>query len=412
MLASGCRLSTVKLSREFPLIGPLPECSAEVQRTMPTATHTNAENGAVAMGIRKSAASSRNSDRNGLDTLVAGVKSGCRNDGPMTSNESWLAALRAHTRTLLDGTAWPGAQRDAAIGLFDQLCEQIELDDDAPATVDVVESLLPAGKAISPQDAARCVRDVARTSKFLRGVVAAITEARRRFGERTVRVLYAGTGPFAPLVLPIAHKWRPDEVRYTLVDVHARSVDAVRHLASRMAVLDRIDDFVCADACTYRCDTDEPPHVLICETMQAALAKEPQVSITRNLASQLAQGGVIVPERIALHLTLLKPSKEMTLAGESMARERIELGRVLTVDHRGDRSASAVWPAVVPEGMETFLRTHIQVFADICLGDYESGLTMPMSFAIEPTPAPGQTIEFEYLVQPPGPRLSYRLIPV
>jgi predicted RNA methylase len=47
-------------------------------------------------------------------------------------------------------------------------------------------------------------------------------------------------------------------------------------------------DFVVGDATSYR--HPRPLDLLIVEAMQAALSKEPQVAIVRNLAPQLASG--------------------------------------------------------------------------------------------------------------------------
>jgi hypothetical protein len=320
-----------------------------------------------------------------------------RNDG------RWRETARWHASVLLDPDADFGSQREAAMALFSLLSASIGLDDENPGADDVRESPLLAGVAIAPRDAARCVQDFARTRKFLCGMRAAITAARRRFANQTVRVLYAGCGPFAILALPIAHEWAPGEVCFTLLDYHARSLDAARHLACRLGVLDRISAFVQVDASRYRCPQEALPHVLVTETMQRALEKEPQVAVTRHLAPQLMPGGILVPERIELHATLMDRNKEFAFDSDTLARERIELGCVMTLDTDGDRCANAVWPDAVPERMEPFIRTQIRISGDISLGDYESGLTIPAHLPLDRRPQPGQQLRFDYRLEPrPG----------
>lgn len=311
--------------------------------------------------------------------------------------------VRADACTLMDPRASPAAQRESALALHKVLSEHIGLDDSAPTPDDYQESHLPSGKAISPQDAARCLPDYVRTGRFLRGVVDAVSAARSTFPDETVRVLYAGCGPFAILVLPIAHQWTSDEVRFTLVDYHPRSLNAARQVADFLGVLDRIDSFVQADAATYRCPSDALPHVLITETMQRALEKEPQVSITTNLTQQLRAGGLIVPEQIELHLTLMNPDKEFGFDLTKLERERRELGCVMLLNQTGNYCYDITWPDFPMAKLLPFIRTYIRVFGDIVIDDYESGLTIPMVLSYgdeKKQPLPGQRVHFEYHLEP------------
>jgi hypothetical protein len=73
----------------------------------------------------------------------------------------------------------------------------------SPATREAVESAvaptpLAAGVALAPSLAASCLMDAQRTRRFLCGLRDAIALRAARGG---TEVVYAGTGPFAPLAL-------------------------------------------------------------------------------------------------------------------------------------------------------------------------------------------------------------------
>jgi predicted RNA methylase len=227
---------------------------------------------------------------------------------------------------------------------------------------------LPSGLALSPELAAQCVLDTHRTVAFLRGIAAAIEEAHRRF-DGVLEVVYAGTGPFAPLAIPLMPLPR---VHFTLIDIHDAATSNVRQLLDRLGLHASV---VRADATTY--EHPSPIHIVITETMQRALQKEPFVAVTRNLRRQLAPRGVLIPERVTVDFALIDPAAEQARwNGAAIPPHHERLATVAEIT--ADRELMEPMEVTIPrDGQWPALLTRVDVFGDAKIDDYESGLTMP-----------------------------------
>lgn len=291
---------------------------------------------------------------------------------------------------------------------------------------DSIYTLLPAGKAISPEDAASCLTDFVRTSELLRGTYAALLEAQKRFSQRPIEILYAGCGPYAALAVPLTTKFTAADIRFTLLDIHRRSLESARHIFRALELDAFVRDYVESDAASYIHNSSSSLHMVITETMQRALAKEPQVAITLNLAPQLCSGGILIPEKISIDACLFDLNKEFlspsgfdeavpSLENNDPRRIRIELGRVLEITAENARHLATMrrkdalpgyarLPAVVldvPQGAEkhlhVMLRTEITVFESAMLREYDSGVTYPKILHELGTAGNGTRIEFQYV---------------
>lgn len=287
----------------------------------------------------------------------------------------------------------PGKLRGAAIRLHSLFSAISGLKDDSDNSADVQITLTPTGKAISPKDAARCIFDFARTSKFLRGIYSALLKLQKQFPDEMIEILYAGCGPFATLAVPLTTKFSSKHIQFTLVDIHNRSLESAKRIFQVLGVEDYIKDYIQADAVLYL--HTHPLHLIISETMQKALWKEPQVAITLNLAPQLRQGGIFIPEKITVDACFYDPRKEILLVPAEAStsfdsfenkRIRINIGQILELSARstvqaGDKTSLPPVrlniPQSISEHLGLMLSTKVEVFESIVLEEYDSGITYP-----------------------------------
>jgi hypothetical protein len=263
----------------------------------------------------------------------------------------------------------------------------------------------------------------------MRGVYGAVEEALRRFPGERIHLLYAGCGPYATLVLPLLTQFSPAQLQVTLIDVHSASIRGVRRLVEALDLSAYGLACMEADAITYRHPDHLPLHVVVCETMQAGLAREPQVAITLNLLPQLVAGGIFVPENILVEahlgdsrredigLLMHRDERGVPLGYAADRPERLKLERVMALnadtvrEWSGHRTQDPFPLATieVPErsaDLDQFLlQTRISVYGPFALAPYACELSFPLRLHEYTGVESGARIRFSYaLGSKPGLR--------
>lgn len=169
---------------------------------------------------------------------------------------------------------------------------------------------LDSGEALGLTWAAMCIKDIMRTKKFMDSVYAAVKEVLQVSPEKTIHILYAGTGPFATLILPLTAHFSPQQIKFSLLEVNEGSYHALQHLISRLHLEEYIQRIENADATKWRLPDDEQVDIFICETIRSGLKSEPQVAISMNIAPQLSAETIMIPHQITLTAALInEPGK-------------------------------------------------------------------------------------------------------
>jgi hypothetical protein len=177
----------------------------------------------------------------------------------------------------------------AVMGYADLLFE--EFDVDGSAGREHIRTL--NGNAIGTFWAAKCIREIFRTQRFSRALYSSVLEAIGQNG-RQIHVLYAGTGPFAALALPIMMMLKPEDVQFTFLEINPESIEILEQVIDLFDLHAYVKNIHQCDASLW----DVPSSgidIVISETMSRALIAEPQVAIMLNLASQLPKEVVFLP---------------------------------------------------------------------------------------------------------------------
>lgn len=301
---------------------------------------------------------------------------------------------------------------------FYKCCEFIGVDERYPDSSILKDTILPSGKALSVFTAALCTKQGTRTTRFIRGIHQAIEDLKKRFPGEKLRILYAGTGPLAPLAFPVLALHGCENICYDCLDIHSESLNCAENLAKHFGVEKGINQWICADAATYQLpDTHPGYHLIITEVLQEALKNEPQVAVTINLSQLLIKGGVFIPENIQLSLkhydqnshikAMLKREADISKTTELIANIfELSVDRAREWGACGNRIPGV--KVQIPHRDQTRWKLHvfteIQIYKSNKLTAFESSLNLP--FGVEKLIQGKTEAEFYYEIsETPGLRV-------
>jgi hypothetical protein len=242
--------------------------------------------------------------------------------------------------------------------------------------------MLPSGKAIGVAAAAHCLLEMKRTAVFLRGIHKAILQKLQEKKGSQLRILYAGTGPYGTLVIPLLLLFRAEEIKVDWLDINPIALTALQKVIEALDVADYSGVIYCSDATTLQ--LKHSYDIAISETMQACLKKEPQVAIMQNLIPQCNADTIFIPEQITIDAYLKKrgiwdgdrllvEGGETNLIGELFSVNKDNL------DNKNYRKVVAL-PESLNGPYDLLLYTTIKVFDDEVLGVNDSSLNMPLKY--------------------------------
>jgi hypothetical protein len=313
-----------------------------------------------------------------------------------------------HTASVILESDSPKEHYDALHKLYNLLVEVtgISAHDNGDEAI-----FLETGKAISSGQAAHCLLEIERTRRFVKGIVQAVRDLREKFGSQPINILYAGTGPYSALVLPLTAIFSSAEISFFLLEINPLSMQAMKNLYKYFSLEEYVQAYILADAVKYQIPEHTHIHLIISETMHQALKDEPQVSIMNNLLPQLADGGIFIPQHITVNLLMIDGGREIQNMFTPCNPPRQLLGTVYEIGMKNYPSIN-VRRIAVPKETKGFadlsLFTEIKIYGEEYLTAYNCGLNLPVRIESADRYA-GQTLQFEYVIDK---RPYYRYFPI
>lgn len=310
-----------------------------------------------------------------------------------------LSQLHSITNRLLrSDESDPGSIHRAADDLFHFLTDTINIEQNT--TGGSARTILHTGIALNTEEAAQCIKDFLRTKRFIGGVAAAVKERRQQYPGKPIRILYAGTGPFATLLLPLTALLSAAEMKWVLLETHRPSYDHLQTTIATFGLEGYVEAIYHADACNWQIPAGMHFDIVVSETMQRALMNEPQVAIWMNLLPQLNEDCIVIPQQVVLTLAWIDDSKRWRKKTGELSPDvqdvyplgtAFDLCRETILSNKEKDFAPVKIIADPNPSAALYILTNIVVYRDHVLKIDESALTLP--FKVKDIPPITKSVE-------------------
>lgn len=295
--------------------------------------------------------------------------------------EPTLSNLKSIAETLLADESSYLQIRNACTDLLDLFYRISGFDETGEVNNEHMQTA--GGQAVSPLSAAVCIRDIMRTRVFIRGIKEAISTRLQAQPGKAVTVLYAGTGPFATLLLPLVTIFDATQLKMLLLDFNPASIAYLQMIFRYFKLEPYVMQLVETDAVTYQVPIGVQPDIIVSETMMPSLKSEPQVSIVVNLVAQCPQA-LLIPQQIVVTAALLSSKLEETNRVIPL-QKILDLTRETALDMAQQQGPELLFPVYTlpvekPPALywsRLVLLTDIVVFNKEKMGFNTSSLTIP-----------------------------------
>lgn len=294
------------------------------------------------------------------------------------------------------------AALDKLAGIFGELTQISVFDDENSSR----NTLLKEGNAISPVQAAKCLRQSIRTRQFWLAILAAIENQLTEHGE--IRILYAGTGPYGTILLPLLPFIKQQSIRLVCIDIHEENIVAINRIIAVLQPELKQLDLICADATKWQPEPGQSFDLIISETMNAYLHREPQVSIFAHLEQFLTTTGHLIPQKIIVEAWLSDhrhydvKEREVKVHSASKLQQLVcldrELSRTIRQQHSEYLTAELQLPKHKLFLRSLELRTDITIFKEITLTLNQCSLNSPKHITLHGGFMSGDKVQFKYRI--------------